>query len=229
MVPHRALAVYAHPDDADVSCGGTLSLWAAAGTHVEVVVATRGDKGSADPGTDPGQLAERRAGEAAAALAVMGVAAHHKLDVPDGELVNDPDTRGNLVRLIRSVRPDVVVAPDPTAVLFGSGYINHRDHRELGWAVLDAVAPAASSPLYFPEAGPPHRVAELWLSGTLHADAHVDIGATIEAKVAALACHASQVGESGEWLRRVVVQRAQDAGREVGVQAAESFRRMVLP
>ena len=52
---------------------------------------------------------------------------------------------------IRSVRPDVVCCPDPTAVFFGDAYVNHRDHRVTGWATLDAVAPAAGNPHYFPE------------------------------------------------------------------------------
>ncbi|MHB1784049.1 MAG: PIG-L deacetylase family protein, partial [Acidimicrobiales bacterium] len=50
--PTRALAIYAHPDDAEVSCGGTLARWSAAGCEVEVVVCTRGDKGSTDPAVD---------------------------------------------------------------------------------------------------------------------------------------------------------------------------------
>jgi LmbE family N-acetylglucosaminyl deacetylase len=56
----------------------------------------------------------------------------------------------------------------------------------------------------------------------------VDITATIEAKAAAIACHTSQVGEPGEWLRGVVRQRAEDAGRSAGVRYAEGFRRIVL-
>ena len=63
------------------------------------------------------------------------------------------------------------MCPDPTAVFFGDSYVNHRDHREVGWAVVDAVAPAAASPLHFPEAGALHQVQALLLSGNLQADA----------------------------------------------------------
>jgi LmbE family N-acetylglucosaminyl deacetylase len=58
-VPKRALAIYAHPDDPDVSCGGTMAAWAKAGCEVPVVLCTDGGKGSPDPGVDPRVLAER--------------------------------------------------------------------------------------------------------------------------------------------------------------------------
>ncbi len=85
------------------------------------------------------------------------------------------------------------MAADPTAVFFGQHYINHRDHRTTGWATLDAVAPAACNPHYFPEAGPPHTVR--WsciLSGTLEPDVWVDVSATIDRKAAAIACHTAR-------------------------------------
>ena len=52
-VPSRALAVYAHPDDPDVSCGGTLARWAERGSEVHVLVCTNGDKGTTDPEMSP--------------------------------------------------------------------------------------------------------------------------------------------------------------------------------
>jgi LmbE family N-acetylglucosaminyl deacetylase len=98
----------------------------------------------------------------------------------------------------------------------------------VGWLVVDAVAPAAAMPHYFPAAGPAHRVTELYLSGTLEPDAWVEITATIEAKAAAIACHQSQVAEPAEWLRGAVRQRAEDDGRQAGIPYAEGFRRLVL-
>ncbi|MDP9072073.1 MAG: PIG-L family deacetylase, partial [Actinomycetota bacterium] len=86
--PASALAVYAHPDDADVSCGGTLARWAAEGAEVQVVVCAAGDKGSSDPDMSPDDLATARAGEVTAAVAALGLAAHHHLGHPDGELDN---------------------------------------------------------------------------------------------------------------------------------------------
>ena len=227
-IPARALAIYAHPDDAEVSCGGTLARWAAAGTEVDVVVCTQGDKGSSDRSVKPAALAARRREEAERAGAVLGVRGHHFLDYPDGEIDNSLDVRAALVAIVRRVGPDVVIGPDPEAVFFGQSYVNHRDHRVVGWATLDAVAPAAANPHYFPEAGPPHQVACVYLSGTLAPDAWIDISDTVDAKAEALLCHQSQLGETGEWLRTAVRERAEQAGRAAGVAYAEGFRRLLV-
>jgi LmbE family N-acetylglucosaminyl deacetylase len=71
--PQRALAVFAHPDDPEVACGGTLARWAGEGAEVHLVVVNAGDKGSFDAGTDPAVLAEERAGEVVAAAEVLGL------------------------------------------------------------------------------------------------------------------------------------------------------------
>lgn len=223
-VPRTVLAIYAHPDDPDVAAGGALAAWSGAGAAVHVCICADGDKGSADPASDPVRLVDTRRSEVAASGKLLGVAAHHWLGYRDGEIETGTHLVARLVALVREVRPDAVVAPDPTAVFFGQHYVNHRDHRAVGWATLDAVAPAAGNPHYFPDAGPPHRVDVLYLSGTLEPDAWVDISATIDAKAAAIACHGTQVGESGEWLRTAVRQRAEDAGRKAGVPFAEGFR-----
>ncbi len=226
--PAIALAVYAHPDDPEVSCGGTLARWAAAGAEVHVVVCTTGDKGTSDPEARPSELARRRAGEVAAAAAALGLSGHRVLGYADGEVDNSPELRAQIVGIVRQLRPQVVVCPDPTAVFFGSRYFNHRDHRVVGWAALDSVCPAAASPHYFPEQGPPHHVAAMYLSGTLEPDVWVDVTDTIEAKAEALLCHESQLGETGEWLRQVVRQRAEEGGRVAGVAYAEGFRLLTL-
>jgi len=227
-VPARALAIYAHPDDPEVSCGGTLARWAKAGSEVHVVVCTRGDKGSSDPAVDPDELARRRAEEMESSAAALGLTGHHRLDHGDGEIENTYALRGQLVDIVRRVRPDVVVCPDPTAVFFGRTYFNHHDHRVVGEAALDAISPAAGQPHYFPEVGPPHKVSEVLLSGTLEPDAWVDISDTVEVKAQALLCHESQLTETAEWLRTVVRQRAEDGGRAAGVPLAEGFRRLTL-
>jgi LmbE family N-acetylglucosaminyl deacetylase len=226
--PARALAVYAHPDDPEISCGATLARWAAAGTEVHVLVCTRGEKGSKDPAVDPAELADRRAGEMAAAAEVLGLAGHDQLGVPDGELANTPELRGRIVEVLRRVRPDVVVCPDPTAVFFGDTYFNHSDHRMTGWATLDAVSPSAGNPHYFPAAGPPHQVGVVLLSGTLEPNVWVDVSTSLDAKVDALLCHASQLEGSGEWFRGVLQGRAEAEAANVGVRYAEGFRRLTL-
>jgi LmbE family N-acetylglucosaminyl deacetylase len=232
-VPARALAVYAHPDDPEISAGGTLAKWAEAGTEVWVLVTSKGDKGTADPDADPGALAALRIEETAKAAALLGFAGARHLDHPDGELVDDLALRESIVRVIREVRPDVVLCPDPTAVFFGDGYFNHRDHRVTGWATLDAVAPAAGNPHYFPghaaEGLAPHDVSEVYLSGTLEPNCWIDIAATLERKIDALFCHASQLpDEPGEWFRDFLRQRAEDAATPANVRYAEPFRKLTL-
>jgi LmbE family N-acetylglucosaminyl deacetylase len=227
-VPANVLAIYAHPDDPDVSAGGTLAAWAERGAVIHVCICTDGDKGSSDPATDPAALVASRRQEVVAAGAVLGVSEHHWLGYADGEIEDDRVLRGKLVELIRRLRPDAVVGADPTAVYFGRHYVNHRDHRVVGWATIDAVSPAAANPHYFPGTGAAHRVPLLYLSGTLEPDVWVDTTATIDRKAEAIACHASQVGEPGEWLRVVVRERAEEAGRQVGVRFAEAFRRVSL-
>ena len=161
-VPERALAIYAHPDDPDVSCGGTLAAWAAAGCEVHTLLCTDGGKGTADPAVDPAELvAATGPPRPRPPPPCSGSPARSSSGYPDGEL---DGRRGRsaeaLVAAVRRLRPDVVLCPDPTAVFFGQDYFNHRDHRITGFAVLDAVAPAAAMPHYFPDAGPAHQVVD---------------------------------------------------------------------
>lgn len=225
--PSSALAIYAHPDDPDVACGGTLSAWAANDCAVTVISCTGGEKGSADPDVDPVELAVQRRKETAAAADFLGLPPRHLLSFRDGE-IDEGALRAELVGWIRRVRPAVLVCPDPTAVFFGSHYYNHRDHRLVGWAALDAAAPAASSPLYFPEAGAAHQVDTVYLTGTLVTDAWVDISATVEAKVAAVTCHRSQLRDDPATFGDAVRLRAEEAGGQAGVGFAEGFRRLRL-
>ena len=222
--PRRVLAVYAHPDDPEVSCAGTLARWADEGAEVKLVICARGDKGRTEGGVEPAELTAHRAAEAAAATTVLGVADHENLGLPDGGVDNTEELRRLLVQRIRAFAPDVVVSCDPTAVFFGNRYINHHDHRGAGFAVLDACAPAAASPLYFPEAGPAHRVATIYLSGTLEPDTWEDIASSLDRKVEALRCHRSQVGDDLDLVGEVVRRRAASAGADAGLAYAEAFR-----
>ena len=188
----------------------------------------RGAKGTDDPDADLAEVARRRSGELADAAGALGLAGVEQLAIPDGEVENDLATRQAIVTTIRRLRPATVLAPDPTATFFGSVYVNHRDHRQVGWAVLDAVAPACSMPHYFPSAGPPHHVDTLLLSGTLDADVVVDVDATLDAKVAAVLSHRSQLHGDDEWARAAVVARAVQAGRLVGLTHGEAFRHVAL-
>jgi LmbE family N-acetylglucosaminyl deacetylase len=227
-VPEVVLAVYAHPDDADVACGGTLARWAKAGTSVHLVVCTDGGKGTSDPKTKSERLVAIRAAELEESSALIGLASVANLGYPDGELLDSEAFRGVLVEWVRRLQPDVVCGHDPTAMFFGQEYFNHRDHRIAGAALLDAVVPAAALPLYFPEAGPAHQVTTVLLSGTLDPDVWVDVTETIECKAAAVECHRTQFAEPGGWAGEVVRQRAEEEGRRSGARFAEGFRRLTL-
>jgi LmbE family N-acetylglucosaminyl deacetylase len=221
------MAVFAHPDDPEVACGGTLARWSTLGCEVHLVIACRGEKGSADPTADPDVLAASRADEVARAAEVLGVSAVEHLGHGDGELENDTALRTQLVGLVRRIRPDALIAPDPTAIFFGDSYVNHRDHRQLGWAMLDTLVPAAS-PLYVPEAGPAHQVGLVLLSGSLQADAWIDIEAVLDTKLAAVACHESRLGEDPALVAELIGERAAEEGRRAGLAHAEAFRRLRL-
>ena len=160
--------------------------------------------------------------------AVIGLSSVENLGFPDGELTDSADFRRTLVARVRALRPDVVCGHDPTAVFFGQDYFNHRDHRIAGAALLDAVAPAAALPHYFPDAGPPHQVRTVLLSATLEPDEWVDISDTIEAKASAVECHRTQFAGQEGWAGEAVRRRAAEEGRRAGVAYAEGFRRLTL-
>jgi LmbE family N-acetylglucosaminyl deacetylase len=231
-VPASALAVYGHPDDPEISAGGTLAAWADAGAAVHVLITTRGDKGTSDPNADTDALAQLRIEETEAAGTVLGLAGHHHLDYSDGELPDDLTLRERIVRFVRELRPEVVLCPDPTAVFFGDSYFNHRDHRVTGFATLDAIAPAAGNPHYFPqhlrEGLAVHEVRAAYLTGTLEPNCWIDITHTQDRKVDALFRHASQLVETGEWFREFLRELAEEGGRAAGVKYAEGFRRIVF-
>jgi LmbE family N-acetylglucosaminyl deacetylase len=227
-IPEVVLAVYAHPDDADVACGGTLARWAKEGAAVHLIVCTDGGKGTFDPAVTPADLAARRAAELEASSALIGLQSVTNLGYPDGGLADSDELRGTLVEWVRRFRPDVACGHDPTALFFGQEYFNHRDHRLAGTTLLDAVSPAAALPHYFPEAGPPHQVATVLLSGTLEPDVWVDVTETIDLKAAAVECHRTQFADPGGWAGEAVRRRAEQEGRRAGAGYAEGFRRLTL-
>jgi LmbE family N-acetylglucosaminyl deacetylase len=195
---------------------------------VHLVVCTDGGKGTTDPAVVPTQLAAERAGELEASSALIGLSSVENLGYPDGELADSEGFRRTLVERVRSLRPDVVCGHDPSALFFGQDYVNHRDHRIAGAALLDSVAPASALPHYFPEAGAPHQVSTVLLSGTLEPDEWIDVTDTIETKAAAVECHRTQFDGQSGWAGEAVRRRAAEEGRRAGVAYAEGFRRLTL-
>ena len=196
--PLRVLVVLAHPDDPEFFCGGTVARWASEGREIYYCLLTRGDKGADDPGVDPAELAETREREQRAAAKVLGVREVSFLNYEDGNLTADLPTRKDVVRVIRTVRPDIVVTCDPTNV-YGQ-FVNHVDHRMAGQVTLDAVYPAARSALYFPELYDkeglePHKVHELYIAGPVHPNLVIDVTDFLDLKITALFEHRSQIDD----------------------------------
>jgi LmbE family N-acetylglucosaminyl deacetylase len=226
--PERLMVIVAHPDDADFGPSGTVARWTREGTVAHLVCCTSGDAGSDDAHTDPLELAALREREQRAAAAHVGYAEVTFLHRPDGALANDLALREQLVRLLRTFRPDAVVTFDPTVLIHADGYIQHTDHREAAMAAVDAVYPAARNAMAFPhlvlhEGLEPHTVQRLYLFWTERANAWVDVSDTLEVKLAALREHASQLRKPEELEERIRSWAAEE-GAPHGVAAAESFR-----
>ena len=153
------------------------------------------------------------------------------LGYADGTVEPTLALRRDLTRVIRRVKPDVVVCSDPTVRYYGNEYMNHPDHRAVASAALDAVFPSAETRGIFPEllmeGLTPHKVKEVFISGANPPDTWIDIGDTLEVKCAALKAHASQVGP-GDWVDALLREWAVRDGKKAGVTHAEAYRRMVL-
>lgn len=229
--PERVLVVAAHPDDIEFGAAGTVARWVQEGAAVHYLLVTRGDKGSDDPNADIEALVRLREREQRSAADEIGVASVQFLDEPDGQVEASLALREPITRAIRTLRPEIVMTHDPTVLFVNNEWVNHPDHRAVGQATVDAVFPTARDPLNFREhldAGlQPWKVAELYLWSTNEANQIVDIGATIERKVAALSHHGSQF-RSFEEIDRWVRRRSQELGERAGYRAAEAFRRVTL-
>ena len=195
--PARVLVIAAHPRDADLAMGGTVARWVADGTVAQLVCCTSGDGRSDDAAADPLELAATREREQRAAAAILGYEAVTFLHQPEGALANDLALREQLVRLIRSFRPEAVATHDPRVLVSDDGYVNHVDHRACGAAAIDAVTPASANALAFPalvrsEGLAPHVVRRLYLFWSERPSLILDAGAALEVKERALQAHASQ-------------------------------------
>ena len=225
------MVIVAHPDDADFGPAGTAARWIDEGSEGWLVCCTSGDQGGEDPDADPLALAALRETEQAVAAAVIGFAGVSFLHQPDGALVNDLALREQLVREIRTFRPDAVLATDPETVIYRGGGINHTDHRAAGIAAVDAVYPAARNPMAFPWLArgglAAHRVRRVYLFWSDEPDTWVDVSATIGRKIDALRAHASQIRDV-EALETRIRSWAAEEGEPIGAAAAEGLRLVII-
>jgi LmbE family N-acetylglucosaminyl deacetylase len=195
-IPDSALAIGAHPDDIEFGCGATLAKWARAGCRVHYLVLTDGSKGSWDPDRQPSDLVAERQAECQAAADIIdggtGVGAGRNdrvifLDQVDGELEAGRDERRAVCRIIRTVRPSVILGHDPWR-----RYRLHPDHRAAGFLTIDALV-AARDPHFFPELDlSPHRLDALVLWEPDQPNHVEDVRGYEDVKIRALLCHVSQ-------------------------------------
>jgi LmbE family N-acetylglucosaminyl deacetylase len=231
--PGCALAVGAHPDDVEFGCGATLAKWADAGCRIHHLICTDGSKGSWDPEADMGALIGIRQDEQRAASRALGGAGDVTfLGWPDGELEAGLRQRWQVAYWIRRLRPDVVLGHDPWR-----RYRLHPDHRNAGFLVTDGIV-AARDPHFFPEQGAaPHRPDALLLWEAESPDHVEDVGSGVDAKLAALMCHRSQLLSTMhiddaddiaqvERFRVRVIERLAAYGALAGVPYGEAFKLM---
>lgn len=226
----RILVIAPHPDDAEFGAGGTIIKWAAEGKEIYLAVCTNGDKGSSDPEMTSENLAHIRHHEQEAAAKILGVKEVIFLNYPDGGLEDTPEFRGNLVRLIRRIRPFAIATTDPYMK-----YWSHRDHRIAGTVALDAVWPYCRDHLFYPEHAAagllPHKVKEVFLWRPEKPNYYVDISEVFDQKIKALMCHKSQVGNRSAHrnIEVTVKERAKALGQEKNLPLAEAFYHFELP
>jgi LmbE family N-acetylglucosaminyl deacetylase len=197
-IPESAMAIYAHPDDIEFACAGTMARWAKEGARISYVIVTNGDVGIADPTISKSEAVKIRQQEARDAADIAGATEVIFAGEHDGMLQPTLELRKKLVREIRRFKPEVVITSDPTVVLASEQYINHPDHRAASTAALDAVFPAAGQPNLFEEIEAEdgykaHKPRKVFISSWSNQDTFINIDETIDTKIKALKAHKSQM------------------------------------
>ena len=193
------LVIMAHPDDPDITCGGTATLMAQAGIDVRYMILTNGDKGNHNPEITHEELVLMRQAEQRAAAETCGLGPVIFMGEEDGFLQPTRELRERVVRIIRSLRPEIVICQDPTAYTSGTGYINHPDHRNAGLVAFEAIFPASDNRMFFPEmldeGFEPHKISQLYITRFSDPNTRIDVSAVAETKIKAVFCHKSQFAE----------------------------------
>jgi LmbE family N-acetylglucosaminyl deacetylase len=227
--PRRALVVVAHPDDIDFGMAGTMAVLTSSGTEVVYCLVTSGEAGGPDD-LPRDVLRARREAEQRAAAAIVGVHDVRFLGYPDGRVECTLELRRDISRVIRQVRPDLVMTLSSVRD-WDRMYFSHPDHLAVGEATACAVYPDARNPHAHPEllaeGHKPHAVARMWVAG-LEPNRFVDITDQFERKLAALQAHESQVGgrdDLAESLRSWGAANAAEGGLGAG-RLAEMYREL---
>jgi LmbE family N-acetylglucosaminyl deacetylase len=233
--PYKILVIVAHHDDIEFGAAGSIAAWVEQGAEVVYVIVTDGSSGSNQPGIIRAELAETRKQEQHAAAAAVGVSKIYFMGYLDGTLEPTIELRRELTRIIRTEKPDRVVCQDPTSVFVYDSYINHPDHRAAGEAAVYATFPSSETRPIFPElleeGLEPHKVKELYLTLTLNPTHFVDVGATMDKKIASLRAHVTQLGAGEDFdngALKWILEWGKETGKMIGVEYAELFKVMML-
>ncbi|MFG1657261.1 PIG-L deacetylase family protein [Micromonospora chersina] len=225
---HRALAVFAHPDDVDFGCAATIAGWVDEGIEVAYLIATRGDSGGFDD-TPRAEMPARREAEQRAAAAAVGVRRVDFLDGhTDGVMTPSLALRRQISAAIRRFRPDRVLTSSPLRRWEHLAGPSHPDHLAVGEAATCAVYPDSRNPFAFPElldeGLEPWVVREIWYAGGPAPDHVVDVTDQVDRKIAAMEAHRSQTAhlDVATWVRDRLTTMADNAGLPPG-RLAEAF------
>ncbi|HZD78153.1 MAG TPA: bacillithiol biosynthesis deacetylase BshB1 [Acidobacteriaceae bacterium] len=212
------LAIAAHRDDVEQTCGGTLLKMRSLGLETGILDLTQGEAGTR------GSAAERAA-EAEAAGRILGVRRRQALDLPDGRVENTYENRLKIVRVLRELRPRVVILP------YWQG--RHPDHYTT--ATLGYEACFLSGLARLETGAPPHRPYKV-LYASLYADVRptfvVDITPFVEERYRSLMAYRSQYADAEqgsalfvpeEEIRERTLAEARHYGQLAGVRYAEPF------
>jgi LmbE family N-acetylglucosaminyl deacetylase len=205
-----------------------VAKWTDAGAGVTYCIVTDGSTGTQDLDLMGEGLAEIRRDETTRAAAVVGVEEIVWLGYRDGYVTYTLDLRRDLAKVFRRTRPHRYVVLDPTPTI-EDRFINHPDHLAVGQASLDVTLTAGTTPGHFPELldeglEPWRGLRELWIMGPGARPVASDISETIDRKIDALLCHASQVGDDAEGIAARIRRYTEEAGRPHGFAHAETFQ-----
>lgn len=213
--PARVLVVTAHPDDVDFGAGGTVATLVERGSAVSYCIVTDGDAGGFDPDVPRSQIPGIRRAEQRAAAAELGVSDVRFLGYRDGQLTVTHELRRDISRVIRQVRPQLVITQSPERN-YQRMYASHPDHMAAGEAALQAVYPDARNPFAHPSLLADEGLAEwaveqVWVMGREQPDFIHDITDAVELKIRAIRAHESQIVNMPDVRERIMFWTAETA------------------
>lgn len=215
----RVLCVQPHPDDNEIGAGGTIAWLASLGIEVVYLTVTDGCIGTQDATITPERLAEIRRTEAERSARHLGVSELVWLGYHDGDVPEERELAAAIMGVIRTVKPDAVLMPDPWLP-----YEAHRDHRLTGLATANACILSG-----FPHAksephAPPHAVPTVGFYCTTKPNTWINVDRTWGKKMEAIKMHASQFPEGWTMFSMYLDMKARELAKGRGFARAEAFK-----